>query len=400
MSDHALLSPSGADRWVNCPGSIRMEKGLPESISDAALEGSVFHKWSDDIYAAVKKGCAITELLLRISDIEMRFHVEDSIKNKLEIESLLSAKNVMGEVVCHGEHRVYFSDNIWGTVDFCAYTDLDVCLYDDKYGKRYAVGAVGNLQIICYALALRKTYDLKAEKYHGYIFQPRAMREEDRGLKPWHFSSAELDVHERTIVTAEKRALELYAEDNEKVVEENLNVGKWCTFCKAKFKCPEYMKKHSSKGMDIVLHNPFTKTVSLLTTEDKLAILKNKKAIENYLDACGEFLKNIEHELVEKLRVGADIPGWKLVESRGRRGWIEDVERVARVLKENGIDEPFQIKKSLIGIGEAERVLGKGKEAKALLSTVTEIGGVKLQIVPAEDERSAVSGDVLPELPE
>ena len=43
MSDHALLSPSSAHRWLNCPLAPRLEATLPEKPSEYAHEGTVAH---------------------------------------------------------------------------------------------------------------------------------------------------------------------------------------------------------------------------------------------------------------------------------------------------------------------------------------------------------------------
>lgn len=40
---HALLSASGARRWLSCPPSARTEAGLPDSSSEAAEQGTVAH---------------------------------------------------------------------------------------------------------------------------------------------------------------------------------------------------------------------------------------------------------------------------------------------------------------------------------------------------------------------
>ena len=41
---HALLSCSGAHRWMNCPGSIKMSEGFPDKGSIYADEGTLAHE--------------------------------------------------------------------------------------------------------------------------------------------------------------------------------------------------------------------------------------------------------------------------------------------------------------------------------------------------------------------
>src|SRR5690242_6452618 len=51
MSGHAILSPSGAERWLNCTPSVRLEQQFPDNAGVAAAEGTLAH--------------ALGELLLR-----------------------------------------------------------------------------------------------------------------------------------------------------------------------------------------------------------------------------------------------------------------------------------------------------------------------------------------------
>jgi hypothetical protein len=44
MTEHALLSASGAHRWMACPGSIRLSEGVPERTSAYAEEGTAAHE--------------------------------------------------------------------------------------------------------------------------------------------------------------------------------------------------------------------------------------------------------------------------------------------------------------------------------------------------------------------
>ena len=43
---HSLLAASAASRWMACPGSIRMTRGVPEEASPYAEEGNVAHEIS------------------------------------------------------------------------------------------------------------------------------------------------------------------------------------------------------------------------------------------------------------------------------------------------------------------------------------------------------------------
>ena len=40
---HAVLSPSGAHRWMACPPSARLEQMFPDTTSEVAEEGTLAH---------------------------------------------------------------------------------------------------------------------------------------------------------------------------------------------------------------------------------------------------------------------------------------------------------------------------------------------------------------------
>src|SRR5690606_30590166 len=44
---HALLSASGSERWLNCPGSVRLEQDFPDTTSPYAQEGTAAHELSE-----------------------------------------------------------------------------------------------------------------------------------------------------------------------------------------------------------------------------------------------------------------------------------------------------------------------------------------------------------------
>ena len=43
MAAHALLSPSAAERWINCPASVFLNKDIPDEGSVYADEGTAAH---------------------------------------------------------------------------------------------------------------------------------------------------------------------------------------------------------------------------------------------------------------------------------------------------------------------------------------------------------------------
>ena len=52
---HAQVSPSAAYRWISCPGSVAMSKGLPDDEGTVyAMEGTIAHHMAELILTGQK----------------------------------------------------------------------------------------------------------------------------------------------------------------------------------------------------------------------------------------------------------------------------------------------------------------------------------------------------------
>lgn len=54
--EHALLSPSSAKKWLNCPAALACEFGLPNESGQAAVNGTVMHLVAETVLNRVIKG--------------------------------------------------------------------------------------------------------------------------------------------------------------------------------------------------------------------------------------------------------------------------------------------------------------------------------------------------------
>jgi len=46
---HARLSPSSAERWMTCPGSVKLAEGIEDTGSSYAAEGTAAHEMAERI---------------------------------------------------------------------------------------------------------------------------------------------------------------------------------------------------------------------------------------------------------------------------------------------------------------------------------------------------------------
>ena len=191
---HAKLSPSSAHRWLNCPASVIVSQGLPDSRSTYAAEGTAAHFLASECltqdvtasyfekYIAVEDNgdCYFTTLAVGAGNLpyfnaegEMAEHVQKYLdyvqkivqdtKGTLFVEQSLSLEHITGE------------PGAKGTSDSVILTDYEIIIVDLKYGMGVKVDAENNQQLMLYALAALNEYDFYAEFQQArlVIHQPR-----------------------------------------------------------------------------------------------------------------------------------------------------------------------------------------------------------------------------------
>ena len=185
MAKHALLSASGAHRWLLCTPSAQLEQKFPASTSAYAEEGTVAH--------------ALAELTTRYFLGELdEVTYENQVKSDFEPNSyynaemrecavayakfvtgrLAEAKKTCPDAMIILETRLDFSKYVpggFGTGDCVIIAEPILDVIDFKYGKGHRVEAEDNPQMQLYGLgALEQFGDLyEIKTVRMTIFQPR-----------------------------------------------------------------------------------------------------------------------------------------------------------------------------------------------------------------------------------
>ena len=185
MPKHAKLSPSAAERWINCPGSIRLaEQCPPAPSSEYADEGTAAHR-----LAELKVECG----LVPIGDPKLTQDFEQARASQYycgEMEEAtefyadrvqeIYAKALQGDPAAELMVEQHFSLEDWipggfGTSDAVVIGGDVIEVIDLKYGKGVKVDAVGNPQLRLYglgaAMLFGDIYDLNTVRMT--IIQPR-----------------------------------------------------------------------------------------------------------------------------------------------------------------------------------------------------------------------------------
>jgi len=377
---HALLSASGAHRWLHCPPSARLEATLPDTESEAAKEGTLAHE--------------ISELKLRKQFIEpmgpkkfnaamKKFKEHDLYQTEMETHTNAYVDYI--QQVVHAfpsppyvtiERRVDYSHIApegFGTSDCIIIGGKALHVIDFKYGKGVPVDAEDNPQMKLYALGALRAYSMlyEIETVHVAIFQPRV-----RGrASEWSLPAAELLAWGESIKPI---AAQAYAGEGE------YNPGEHCGFCRAKESCRARVEKLLSVAPLVPMKPP------LITWEEAADALRRAEGIVSWYNA----LKKLA--LAELLK-GGDVPGWKAVRGRGGREYA-DLDAAFAHLKANGIDEALLYVREPLSPPELEKLLTKEQYRELLEKPghVVKRDGAPT-LAPIDDKRPAITDQVTPE---
>lgn len=364
MSDHAVLSASGAYRWLNCLPSARLELEFVNNESSAAAEGTAAHalcehKLKKALHMRSKRPVSVYN-----SD-EMEEHSDSYVE--FVMEQLELAKQSCTDPLILIEQRLDFSCYVpqgFGTGDCIIIADKKLHIIDFKYGMGVLVDAVDNPQMKLYALGALEIYDslYDIEEVSMTIFQPRR-----ENVSTWTIQVEDLKAWaEKELKPKAKKA---YDGEGEYLP------GEWCTFCRAAVKCRARAEEK----------------LKLAQSEFKLLPLLTDSEIEEVLSKLSDLTKwaneIIAYATDAAVNHGKEWHGFKVVEGRSVRKY-KDEDAVAEVAKENGYKDIFR--QSLITLTEMERLMGKAKFEKILGDLIYKPPG-KPTLVPLSDKRPAMN---------
>lgn len=363
-SDHALLSASGAHRWLNCPPSAVLESREPDSSSSAAEQGTVAHALAEwKLRRALHQAPAFKPESDWI-DTEMENYTDDYVAFIQEHVSI--AREACGDPQVLIEQRLDFSHIVpggFGTGDCLIIAEPTLQIIDLKYGQGVLVEAERNPQLMLYALgalqAFGDLYDI--ERVAVTIYQPR------RGnVDTWEISVTELEHWAEAEV---KPKAELAAAG-----EGEFCPGSWCQFCKIAPTC----RARAEANLTLAKHE-FAPPAELSDAEiaDVLAKIPDLKSWASDVEA---------YALSKAVNQGVVFEGFKLVAGRSIRKYTSEKE-VAAAAEAAGYRDIWDRK--LITLTAMERLMGKPAFNEVLGDLVTKPAG-KPTLVPASDKRPAL----------
>jgi len=372
---HAVLSASGAYRWLACPPSARLEEQFEETTSTYAEEGTLAHGIAEQKLRFLLKQISAQDYAQALQIFEKNEFYSASMLDYIEtyasivMKKVNEAKTRSADAVVLLEQKLDFSDWVpegFGTGDVVIISDGVLEIIDLKYGKGVPVAAEDNAQMRLYALGALATfdslYDIKIIRMT--IVQPR------------------LDSVSSDEITAE---MLYWWADTELIKRAQLawegkgefQAGEHCQFCRARFNC----RARAEANLELTKMD-FRKP-ELLTDEEIGEVLKQADELKAWVSDV------FDYALVQARDHGKKFKGWKLVEGRSVRKYADE-EAVAKTLLEAGYKEEQIYEKKLWGITAMEKLLGKTKFGELLKGLVVKPAG-KPTLVPESDKRPEIN---------
>lgn len=374
---HALLSASGAHRWLNCTPSAKLEEAYGERKSSPyAAEGTLAHElselylkhdvlktmWTDEFMAELDKVMAhelFNDEMLDTIPIytdycrdQFNEALQNSIFSVMEIEQKLDLTEYIPES--------------FGTADCVIISDGVMEVIDLKYGKGVPVYADYNPQLMLYGLGALNKYDFmyEIESVKLTVVQPRL-----NNISSFLISVEDLRKWANEVL---KPQAELAFSG-----EGELNAGEWCKFCAVKNKCRALYEKQ------IELAKYEFKEPKLLSDEEIADILGRIPQLTEWANSVSEYAKD------EAVNHGKVWPGYKLVEGRSIRKWSDEDSAAKAILSIPGVSEDQVYNTKLKGISDIEKLVGKKIFAEKLSEVVVKPQGAPT-LVPESDKRPAM----------
>jgi hypothetical protein len=345
MADHARLSPSSAERWMTCPGSVSLSAGVVDSGSRAAAEGTACHKmleawakkgipprtWSGRSITVVEgEGPSSVVTVVEVTS-EMVLWVEEAVE---WIESYLRGHpgaHLMSEEKLHVGRAFGCPDDLWGTGDILIEAGEELVVFDLKAGY-IDVQVVGNRQLTLYAIGAMAEYGWAHEQVRIVVFQPRS-----GGAKEDVLTRAEVEDARKRYAPKVRAALQpggaLVPSDD------------GCQWCPAAGVCPALQSENLA-----LAQQEFSDPATGLRRNEFLQILKHSARIKSALAAA-------ERHAVKLLQSGVKLEGFKVVAADKRESWKDEDVALEHFIVEEGLEPDEVAPRSLITPNQVAAVL-------------------------------------------
>lgn len=336
------FTPSTANRWVKCPGSVRLSEPYLNTfgISEAAKEGIAAHWVIEELHAKreVKVGQRTSN-----DEIVTEEMLEGAV---LFLDNLPEGATIETPVDCSSLHQ-----GMRGRIDAVAVAGGVLRILDYKYGHR-PVSPIENEQLMVEAIAVCDNLASEHEIHtvELTIVQPRCYGHDP--VNTWKLSKERLFAEHRPRIVV---AIEDATSD-----DPVLNTGSHCVFCPARHACPA-LREVALNIVD-VSKSAMNMELDENALGDELALLEDaEERIRARISGLQEMAKvHIENNKIVK--------NYKSEAKYGLTGWTVPTETLLLTADTLGVDlrkpEAAITPKQAVKKGLAKTLVEEMSEAK------------------------------------
>lgn len=362
---------------------MEAQTGLPDTSSPEAEEGTALH--------AIAAWC-LQNGHDAVEHVDRVFHYDDHgvaktfwmdeegaecVQTFLDVVREQLAACVEAELLVEQRfHLEHLHPEFFGTADAVIVnkrTGYPIAVYDLKCGKGvivevrkegkinkqtgyYGLGAIGNKPIhtgigLC-------------------IVQPRAYHP-DGPVRRTYATAEELEELARELVWAAK-----WTEEKDAARK----AGEWCRFCKASPTCGE-LREHVYHRANLVWNSEDDAPMRPAGVPELMRDPPSPDAVAHWLaaaDVIEQWIKDVRqyaHSMAER---GHDVPGWKLVQKRATRKWIDATAAAESLLWDYGLDKSSCYRQVILSPAQAEKLVPKAQRQEMSRLWTKESSGVTL----------------------
>lgn len=404
---HAILSPSGADRWMTCLGSTALCVDLPDTTSSYAEEGTDHHYVA--AYCLEEKKDAI-ECINREMPSGARLTEENAKFVQQYVDFVRSHKDEHGILLAEEEVPISHLTgeplpNGKGTADAVILRgDRELFIGDLKFGRGVSVSPERNRQMMIYALGVIEKHQVQDDydTVRLAISQPR-----NGGNSDWVISMADLLAFGEEVKRTAARIAFIHPETQTFTLRQGLHLTpseKACQFCKAKAQCPalkELVVSTMVDGFECITESDLAKTG--IASPAQLAAPVGQSTADRLghemkiADFAELWIKAKRAEVEAELLAGRPVTGFKLVQGKkGNRKWMDEAA-VEEMMKKFRLKKDEMYDFSVISPTAAEKLLAEQspKRWEQLKGLYTQAEG-GIHVAPESDKRETY----VPEKPE
>jgi hypothetical protein len=304
MTAHSRFAPSAMERIVQCPGSVKMQAGLPDDAGPAAQEGTAAHWVLEQtlhgvvpetlVGTAAPNGVPVDEEMAVAAGSAAAF-VEGLGLPSVSIESQVAIPRI--------------HPDCYGTPDVRGWRQAgrELHVMDFKYGFG-PVEAFENLQLAAYAAGAISAAGLDGQDeltcvVHMHILQPRPYHRLGP-IRTWSTTAAKLRPLWNVMQFACARADQ---------PEPPLSVGPECLNCRARHRCPKLQRAALGLLDRVGQGEPLDLPPAAAGLE-----LTRLQAGAQQLQAR---ISGLETQVMHSLKSGHPVPGWATEPARTREAW-------------------------------------------------------------------------------